>query len=227
MPDAERPRVLVVDDEAAIRDYLSLGLQYEGFDVHPAADAGQARAAASAWRPHAAVLDVMMPGEDGFALARALRAADAHLVIIFLTAKDAVDDRVAGIELGADDYLLKPFAFAGLVARLRRHLRRQAPALSEILRWGELALDPAGHRAELAGRPLDLTAREFDLLHCLLQHPGQVLSKGTLLDRVWGYDFYGDDNVVEVYVRYLREKLGDGDRRIIQTVRGVGYRLGG
>ncbi|HVB10952.1 MAG TPA: response regulator transcription factor [Bacillota bacterium] len=223
----DKPRVLVVDDEAAIRDYLTLGLQYEGFLVHQAADAGEARAAASAWRPHAAVLDVMMPGEDGFHLAKDLRAGDPALVIVFLTAKDAVDDRVAGIEIGADDYLVKPFAFRELVARLRRHLRRQAPALSEVLRWGEIELDPAAHRASLDGRPLELTVREFDLLQCLLQHPGQALSKRTLLDRVWGYDFYGDDNVVEVYVRYLREKLGDGDRRLIQTVRGIGYRLGG
>jgi two-component system OmpR family response regulator len=223
----DKPRVLVVDDEAAIRDYLTLGLQYEGFEVRQAADAGAARAAASQWRPHAAVLDVMMPGEDGFQLARDLRAADPALVIIFLTAKDAIDDRVAGFTLGADDYLVKPFAFRELVARLRGHLRRQAPALSEALRCGELEMDPAAHRATLAGRPLELTVREFDLLQCLLRHPGQVLSKRTLLDRVWGYDFYGDDNVVEVYIRYLREKLGDGDRRLIQTVRGVGYRLGG
>ncbi len=227
MADVDKPRVLVVDDEAAIRDYLTLGLQYEGFEVRQAADAGQARAAASAWRPHAAILDVMMPGGDGFDLGRDLRAADPHLVIIFLTAKDAVDDRVAGIELGADDYLVKPFAFRELVARLRRHLRRQAPALSEVLRWGDIELDPAAHRADIAGRSLEFTVREFDLLQCLLQHPGQVMSKRTLLDRVWGYDFVGDDNVVEVYVRYLREKLGDGERRIIQTIRGVGYRLGG
>jgi two-component system OmpR family response regulator len=134
---------------------------------------------------------------------------------------------VRGLDLGADDYLVKPFAFRELVARVRRHLRRQRPGLGRDLRWGPVEVDTAGHRVTCAGRPVELSGREFDLLTCLLRHPGQVLSKRALLDMVWGYDFYGDPNVVEVYVRSLRAKLGDGEHRLIRTVRGVGYRLGG
>lgn len=222
----ESARVLVVDDEPAIRDYLLLGLEHEGFDVRVAGGAEEARAVVSAWAPHAVLLDVMMPGADGFALARELRADPAR-VLIFLTARDEVDDRVRGLDLGADDYLVKPFAFRELVARLRRHLRRQRPGLGRGLRWGPVEVDTAGHRVSCEGRPVDLSGREFDLLTCLLRHPGQVLSKRALLDMVWGYDFYGDPNVVEVYVRNLRAKLGDGQHRLIRTVRGVGYRLGG
>ncbi len=226
MGDRQPVRVLVVDDEAAIRDYLSLGLRYEGFEVRDAADADQARAALRTWDPQVVVLDVLLPGEDGFSLGRQLRAADAGRLLIFLTARDAVDDRIRGLELGADDYLVKPFEFKELVARIRTHLRRLGPSAADQLAFGPLAVDLARHRVVLDGEVVELTLREFDLLCCFLRHPGQVLSKRTLLDRVWGYDFYGNDNIVEQYVRYLREKLGERGRALLQTVRGVGYRLG-
>jgi two-component system OmpR family response regulator len=225
MADDEKPRVRVVDDEAAIRDYLLLGLDYEGFDVRAAAEALEAREAVRTWDPHVVLLDVMMPGMDGFELAKSLRH-DPDRILIFLTARDAVDDRVHGLDLGADDYLVKPFAFKELVARIRRHLRRQRPNLGSVLQSGALAIDLARHRATVDGRPVELSGREFDLLTCFLRHPSQVLPKRTLLDQVWGYDFTGDENIVEVYVRSLREKLGDPEHRVIQTVRGVGYRLG-
>lgn len=227
MGDEEKPRVLVVDDEAAIRDYLLLGLEYEGFAVRVAADAAEARVVVRQWSPHVILLDVMMPGESGFHLGEALRQ-DPRPILIFLTARDAVEDRVYGLDLGADDYLVKPFAFKELVARIRRHLRRQNPTLGQELRFGPIVLDLARHQARVRGELVELTGREFDLLACFLRHPGQVLSKGSLLDQVWGYDFagVGGENLVEVYVSNLREKLGDLDHRLIQTVRGVGYRLG-
>ena len=226
MGDKQPVRVLVVDDEAAIRDYLSLGLRYEGFEVREAADAEQARASLRAWDPQVVVLDVLLPGEDGFSLGRQLRSADAQRLLIFLTARDAVDDRIRGLELGADDYLVKPFEFKELVARIRTHLRRLGPSTADQLAFGPITVDLTRHRVVVDGQVVELTLREFDLLCCFLRHPGQVLSKRTLLDRVWGYDFYGNDNIVEQYVRYLREKLGDRGRALLQTVRGVGYRLG-
>lgn len=228
MSHSEQPRVLVVDDEAAIRDYLLLGLEYEGFAARAAADAVGARALVREWDPDVVVLDVMMPGEDGFQLGELLRQ-DPHRVLIFLTARDAIEDRVYGLELGADDYLVKPFAFKELVARIRRHLRHQQPSLGQQLRFGPLVLDLARHQATVRGAPVDLTPKEFDLLTCFLRHPGQVLSKHALLDHVWGYDAIGigSENLVEVHVRNLRQKLGDTSRQLIQTVRGVGYRLGG
>ncbi len=226
MGDKQPVRVLVVDDEAAIRDYLALGLRYEGFEVRDASDAEQARASLRTWDPQVVVLDVLLPGEDGFSLGRQLRSADAQRLLIFLTARDAVDDRIRGLELGADDYLVKPFEFKELVARIRTHLRRLGPCAADQLAFGPVAVDLTRHRVVVDGQVVELTLREFDLLCCFLRHPGQVLSKRTLLDRVWGYDFYGNDNIVEQYVRYLREKLGEHGRTLLQTVRGVGYRLG-
>lgn len=221
----DQTRILVVDDESAIRDYLSLGLRYEKFAVREANDAIAARREVASWKPQVIILDIMMPGTDGFQLASELRA-DPTRIIIFLTARDEVDDRVRGLDLGADDYLVKPFAFKELLARIRRHLRRQWPAYGQELRAGTVVLDPVRHIVTVQGKPVDLSPREFELLTCFLLHPSQVLSKSVLLDQVWGYDWYGDENIVEVYVKNLRDKLADGDRRIIQTVRGVGYRLG-
>ena len=219
-------RVLVVDDEQAIRDYLCLGLRYEGFAVRDAADAAQARTVLREWDPQVVVLDVLMPGEDGFRLGRAVREGDAGRLLIFLTARDSVDDRVKGLDLGADDYLVKPFAFRELVARIRTHLRRLGPSPADILQHGPVAVDLGRHRVTVDGQAVELSLREFDLLCCFLRHPGQALSKRALLDRVWGYDFYGNENIVEQYVRYLRDKLGGHGRTLLKTVRGVGYRLG-
>lgn len=220
-------RVLVVDDEQAIRDYLCLGLRYEGFEVRDAADAPAARRLLAEWAPQVVLLDVLLPGEDGFSLGRALREGHPERLLLFLTARDGVDDRVRGLELGADDYLVKPFAFRELLARIRSHLRRLGSGPADALTYGPLTLDLVGHRVTLDGAPVELSLREFDLLCCFLRHPGQALSRRTLLDQVWGYDFYGSENIVEQYVRYLREKLGDRGRELLQTVRGVGYRLGG
>lgn len=219
-------RILVVDDEQAIRDYLCLGLRYEGFEVRDAPDAAQARAAVREWNPQLVILDVLMPGEDGFSLGRSLREEDSGRLLIFLTARDAVDDRVQGLNLGADDYLVKPFEFRELVARIRSHLRRLGHLQSDLLSYGPLRIDLGRHQVSVDDVPVELSLREFDLLCCLLRHPGQVLSKRILLDRIWGYDFDGNDNIVEQYIRYLREKLGEQGRRLIMTVRGVGYRLG-
>lgn len=219
------PKVLVVDDEAALREYLALGLPYEGFAVQTAADAEQARQVIAAWAPEVILLDILLPGENGYSLAREWVNRPGR-VLIFLTARDAVDDRVRGLDLGADDYLVKPFAFKELVARIRRHLRRLRADPDQVLVFGPLSLDPERHRVRCREEPVALSPREFDLLACLMRHPGQVLSKSTLLDWVWGYTAALDGNLVEVYIRSLRDKLQDRDRRLIQTVRGVGYRLG-
>lgn len=220
-----RIRVLVVDDEPAIREYLELGLVYEGFEVALCGDGDTALHLAQDFRPHAVILDVRLPGADGFSLAAALRG-DGGRVLIFLTARDEVDDRVRGMELGADDYLVKPFAFRELLARLRRHLERAGIGVHQVLRHGPIAVDLGRHQVTVGDREVHLSVREFDLLTCLLRHQGRVLPKRTLLDQVWGYDFYGDDNVVEVYVSYLRGKLGPEARHLVETVRGTGYRLG-
>ncbi|HET7559531.1 MAG TPA: response regulator transcription factor [Limnochordia bacterium] len=223
--NGERLRVLVVDDERGIREFLKLGLEYEGFEVQLAADGEEALRAAGAWRPHVVVLDIMMPGMDGLSVCKTLRG-DPNVIIIFLSAKDEVDDRIAGLDLGADDYLVKPFSFKELLSRIRLRLRRQQPHLADVLTVGDLWMDAGAHQVRVGERRIELSPREFELLRCFMQNPNQVLSKQVLLDRVWGFDFFGDQNVVEVYVRYLREKLDDADRRLIQTVRGVGYRLG-
>lgn len=219
------PRVLVVDDEQAIRDYLCLGLRYERFDVREAADAVEARAVVRAWDPQVVLLDVLMPGEDGFALGRILRAGDPTRLLIFLTARDALEDRVRGLDLGADDYLIKPFEFRELVARIRTHLRRLVPSARDILAHGGVSVDLDRHRAAVDGQAVELSLREFDLLCCFLRHPGQVLSKPVLLDQVWGLDDERSENIVEQYVRYLRHKLGRC-AGLLRTVRGVGYRFG-
>lgn len=221
----ERTRVLVVDDEPNIRDFLQLGLQYEGFEVALAGDGDTALRLVREFRPHLVVLDVMLPGQDGWAVCEALHS-DLEILVIFLTARDEVADRVRGLELGADDYMVKPFSFQELVARIRLRLRKQGRDLVDSKRRvGPLALDEATREVWYQDAPISLSPREFDLLRALMMHPGQVLSKQQLLDLVWGHDYFGDENVVEVYIRYLREKLGDREFRLIRTVRGVGYRL--
>jgi DNA-binding response OmpR family regulator len=216
-------RILVVDDEQGIVDFVKLGLQYEGFEVSTASDGRQALIAISDFKPDIVVLDVGMPRMDGLEVSRALRGSDIGIVI--LSARDGLQDRLAGLDAGADDYLVKPFHFEELLARVRAVLRRRRPTAGEVLRVGNLTLDDGTREVRLGERPVELTAREFDLLRLLMQHPGQVLPRDRILDQVWGYNFYGDENNVEVYIRYLRQKLGDEERQIIQTVRGVGYRI--
>ncbi len=219
------PTILVVDDDPRITALLRRGLEYEGFEVAAARDGAQGLALAQAGRPDLVILDVMMPGLDGFEVCRRLRAS-SDVPILMLTARDEVADRVAGLELGADDYLVKPFAFEELIARVRALLRRRGAGAAEVLRYSDLQLDVRTREVSRAGEPIRLTAKEFDLLTLFLRHPRQVLARDFIMERVWGYDFSGESNVLEVYVGYLRQKLEAGGRpRLIHTVRGVGYVL--
>ncbi len=218
--------ILVVEDENEIAGYLRRGLAFEGFSVEIAANGPAALAMARERPPDLVVLDVMLPGLDGLEVARRLRAV-SEVPIIMLTARDAVPDRVAGLEAGADDYLVKPFAFEELLARIRVQLRRRSrDAAPVMLRYGPLVMDTAAHATHIGERRVDLTAKEYELLELFLRHPQQVLTREVIYDRVWGYDFGGESNIIEVYVRYLRQKLEAGSEpRLIHTVRGVGYIL--
>jgi two-component system response regulator MprA len=218
--------VLIVDDDEEIRASLRRGLAFEGFKVTLAADGEEALGSIRDDRPDLAVLDIMMPGLDGLEVVRRLRLADEQLPVIMLTARDAVPDRVTGLEAGADDYLVKPFAFSELLARIRVRLRRREPGEERELRFADLRLDTAGREAWRGGRAIALTTTEYELLRLFLLHPRQVLTRNQIYDRVWGYEFVGESKVIEVYVRYLREKLeAGGEPRLIQTVRGAGYVL--
>jgi two-component system OmpR family response regulator len=218
------PRVLVVDDEPSITDFIALGLRHEGFEVRTAPDGRAALRVVDDFKPQIVVLDLMMPRMDGWELCRAL-AGDRNRGLIILSARDETTDRIQGLELGADDYLVKPFEFGELLARVRAVLRRRQPDLARVVRAGELSIDTATREVRLGERLIELSVREFDLLHFLALNADQVLPRQRILDEVWGYAFFGDENNVEVYVRYLRQKLGDPQHLRIQTVRGVGYRL--
>ena len=216
-------RVLVVDDEQGIVDFLKLGLQYEGYEVRSASDGKEALMVISEFKPDLVVLDINMPRMDGYEVCRTVQGADMGILI--LSARDGLEDRLKGLDVGADDYLVKPFHFEELLARARAVLRRRRPTNGEVLKVGLLTLNDGTREVHLGDRAVELTTREFDLLKLLMQHPNQVLARDRILDQVWGYNFYGDENNVEVYVRYLRQKLDDEDRQLIQTVRGVGYRI--
>jgi len=219
-----RVRVLVVDDEPLIVEMLSMGLGYEGFDVSIARTGPEALEEAWSTKPHLVVLDIMLPGMDGLEVCRRLRArGDAG--IIMLTARGEVEDRIAGLDNGADDYLAKPFTFGELMARVRAVLRRRGINLQQMLRVGDVTLDRQTHRVTRSGKEIALTPREFDLLELLMAHPRQVFSRDVILNRIWGYEYLGDTNVIDVNIRYLREKLDDGDRTLIRSVRGIGYSL--
>ncbi len=220
------PHILIVEDEGEIAGYLRRGLAFEGYSAEIAASGLSALTAARERPPDLVVLDLMLPGVDGLEVARRLRAA-SDVPIIMLTARDAVPDRVAGLEAGADDYLVKPFAFEELLARIRVQLRRrQRDDQPTQLRYGALTMDSAAHETHIGGRRVELTAKEYELLELFMRHPQQVLTREVIYDRVWGYDFGGESNIIEVYVRYLRQKLeAAGEPRMIHTVRGVGYIL--
>lgn len=222
----KQPRVLIVDDEPQIIDFLQMGFVYEGFQVFVASSGPEATHRALAEQPDIVILDIMLPGCNGLEVTRQIRRS-CDVPIIMLTAKDEVDDRVAGLEIGADDYVTKPFAFRELIARTRAVLRRHGNNLSDTLTFQDIELDRGVHSVKFHGQPIELTPREFNLLELFLMHPRQVLSRDIILSRVWGYDYTGDDNIVEVYVRHLREKLRDNPPQILQTVRGVGYTLRG
>ncbi len=219
-------RLLVVDDDQAVTSLLRRGFTYEGFSVQTASSGEEALRRVHEEPPDLVVLDLMMPGIDGIEVCRRLRGADARLPILILTARDAVPDEVAGLDAGADDYVTKPFSFDVLNARIRSLLRRKGGSQPETLRYLDLSLDVRGRVAYRGERRVDLTATEFDLLALLLGHAQRVLTKEQILERVWGYDFGGNTNIVEVYVRSLRIKLeAGGEPRLIQTVRGYGYVL--
>jgi len=220
----ERGRILVVDDEPAITDFIALGLHHEGYEVATAGDGHQGLRAVDEFKPDLVILDVMMPRLDGFELCRAI-AGEPRRGIIILSARDETTDRIHGLELGADDYLVKPFEFGELLARIKAVLRRRAPDLERVVEVGDLSIDTATREVRVAARQLDLSVREYDLLHYLAVHADEVMPRQRILDEVWGHNFFGDENNVEVYIRYLRQKLGDTEHRRIQTVRGVGYRL--
>jgi two-component system response regulator MprA len=232
----QKPLLLVVDDEQPIVDFIRLGMRYEGFRVEEAPDGQIGLDLAQRLRPDVIILDIMLPDLDGLKVCRRLRAAPAtaDIPILMLTAKDEVPERVSGLEAGADDYLTKPFDFNELLARVRALLRRQrrqqaaAPG-GRVLRVADLTLDESAREVHRGDRLVELTATEYNLLHLFMTHPRQVLDRQTILNRVWGYDFMGETNIIEVYVRYLREKIEDEPSapRLIQTVRGVGYVLKG
>ena len=219
-------RILVIEDDSKIADLLRRGLIYEGYEVEVAMDGERGLMAARDTHPDLVLLDLMLPGLDGLTVCKRLRSA-SDLPILILTAKESVPDRVAGLDAGADDYLVKPFNFDELLARVRALLRRRNPATSmEVLRFADLSLNLSAHEVFRGERRVELTAREFEMLALFMQHPRQVLTRDVLYDRIWGYDFGGESNIIEVYVRYIRAKLEeDGEPRLIQTVRGVGYAL--
>jgi two-component system OmpR family response regulator len=227
---ARATRVLVVDDEPNISALLSATLRLVAFDVRVAESGHGALAAVGEFEPDLVVLDVMLPDLDGFEVARRLRTAGSTVPVLFLTARDAVEDRISGLTAGADDYVTKPFSLEEVVLRIRAILRRSRPDLTEspdagILRYADLELDEAAHEVRRAGRLVDLSPTEFNLLQYLLINAARVVSKAQILDRVWKYDFGGDGRIVESYVYYLRRKIDTAGVPLIHTVRGVGYAL--
>lgn len=228
-PDGGPVRVLVVDDEATLTDLLSMALRYEGWQVRSAGNGMAALSAARQFQPDAVVLDVMLPDLDGFQVLRRLREHAPTVPVLFLTARDAVEERIAGLTVGGDDYVTKPFSLEEVIARLRALLRRSGFAVAAqqeaMLTVGDLSLDEDSHEVRRAGQLITLTATEFELLRYLMRNPRRVLSKAQILDRVWNYDFGGQANVVELYISYLRKKIDAGRPPMIHTLRGAGYVL--
>jgi two-component system OmpR family response regulator len=227
--DGSPIRAVVVDDEDSLTDLLSMALRYEGWDVRLASDGQRALMTIREFRPDVVVLDIMLPDLDGLTVLSRLRADGIQVPILFLTAKDSVDDRVAGLTVGGDDYVTKPFSLEELVARLRALLRRSSLAVTasegSLLEVGDLTLDEDSYEVARGGVPIELTATEFELLRFLMRNPRRVLSKAQILDRVWSYDFGGRSSVVEIYISYLRKKVDSLGAPMIHTVRGFGYVL--
>ncbi|MEI5583643.1 MULTISPECIES: response regulator transcription factor [unclassified Agromyces] len=227
--DGSPVRVLVVDDENSLTDLLKMALRYEGWEVRTASDGFGAVRTAREFRPDAIVLDIMLPDIDGLEVLQRVRADGTETPVLFLTAKDSLDDRIAGLTAGGDDYVTKPFSLEEVVARLRGLIRRSTLTLAQakdpVLRVGDLTLDEDSYEVERGGTPIELTATEFELLRFLMRNPRRVLSKAQILDRVWSYDFGGRETVVELYISYLRKKIDAGREPMIHTVRGAGYML--
>jgi two-component system, OmpR family, response regulator len=224
---ANAVRVLVVDDESYITDLVATALRYEGFDVASAGNGREALTQVETFRPELIVLDVMLPDLDGFEVQRRLVDRGRRVPVLFLTARDATEDKIRGLTIGGDDYVTKPFSLEELIARIRAVLRRaqRTGPESSRLRFAELEMDEDTHEVWREGQAIELTATEFNLLRFLLANPRRVLSKGQILDHVWNYDFGGDSSIVETYVSYLRKKVDFREPRLIHTVRGVGYVL--
>jgi two-component system, OmpR family, response regulator MprA len=220
-------KILVVDDERAVRESLRRALELEGYEIELAADGNEALYRLEVTEePDAVILDVLMPGVDGLEVCRRLRGAGSKLPVLMLTARTEVEDRVAGLDAGADDYVTKPFALEELLARVRALLRRTGDADGEVVRFADLELDPATREVTRGGRSIELTRTEFSLLELFMRNPRQVLTRTIIFERVWGYDFGYASNSLDVYIGYLRRKTeADGEPRLIQTVRGVGYAL--
>jgi two-component system OmpR family response regulator len=227
--DQATQRILVVDDENSISELIATSLKFVGFDVRTAASGAQALQIAEEFKPHALILDVMLPDQNGFEVCRQLRNEGHDVGVLFLTAKDSTEDKIAGLTIGGDDYMTKPFSLEELVARLRALLRRtgatQVIPDDEKIRFADLELDEATHEVRRAGNLIDLSPTEFLLLRYLMINADRVVSKSQILDHVWQYDFRGDMGIVETYVSYLRKKIDIYDPALIHTVRGVGYRL--
>ena len=222
-------RILIVDDESSISDLISTSLRFVGFDVRTAATGSEALTVAEEFKPHALILDVMLPDLDGFEVCRQIRNEGLNVGVLFLTAKDGMEDKVAGLTIGGDDYMTKPFSLEELVARVRALLRRigvsEIETNDEKIRFADLELDEATHEVRRAGKLLEMSPTEFLLLRYLLINADRVVSKAQILDHVWQYDFRGDAGIVETYISYLRKKIDIFEPPLIHTVRGVGYRL--
>jgi two-component system response regulator MprA len=218
-------RILIIEDEDRIRQFLQRGLSFEGYRVDAASDGQTGLDLFRENPPDLVLLDLMLPGMDGLEVCRRIRAA-SEVPILMLTAKETIEDRVVGLDAGADDYLVKPFAFDELVARVRALLRRAQPTKPQVYRFADLELDTGTRQGQRGENTFDLTAKEYELLELFMRHPRQVLTREVIFDRVWNYDFGGESNIIEVYVRYLRQKTeADGGSRLIHTVRGIGYVL--
>ncbi|ANE45713.1 transcriptional regulator [Paenibacillus swuensis] len=218
-------KLLLVDDEPHILQFLELGLVNEGYEVRTSTDGMSAVMIAEDFQPHLVILDIMMPGMDGFEVCRMLKHNNAQIAIIMLTAKDEVGDRIKGLTLGADDYMIKPFSFDELLARIGARIRNQFPFLLGEVVYGPFRTDDRRKEITYAGTVLELSPTEYELLRFMVMNHGIVLSKPAILDKVWGYDFQGEENIVEVYIRSLREKLKDKEHQLIRTIRGSGYRM--
>ena len=220
-------KILLIEDEPQIAGFISRGLRREGYTMVEALDGETGLDLAFGELPDLIILDIMLPGIDGLTVCRQIREGGLQTPILMLTAKDAIPDRVAGLEAGADDYLVKPFAFEELLARVRALGRRKAPIESDApLNFSDLTLNPSTRMAKRGDRNIELTAKEYELLELFMRHPNQVLTRDQIYNRIWGYDFGGESNIIEVYIRYLRSKLeADGEPRLLHTVRGVGYAL--
>jgi len=220
-----KPKILIIEDDQGILKFLKRGLSYEGYQILVAETGESGLETAEKEDPDLVILDIMLPGMDGLEVCRQIRNED-DTPILMLTAKDQTSDRVTGLDMGADDYLVKPFEFRELLARIRALLRRTKPAQDKQLTFQDLTLDRGTRRAYRDERVISLTAKEYELLELFMEHPRQVLTREVIYDRVWGYNFGGQSNIIEVYVRYLRQKLEkEGEPRLIHTLRGVGYVL--